>query len=95
MREGTSGFRTTVRFGQITIRYVDYGVSLLGGGDFEKTYSFDKQNSKKLTDALEKEYKGSLDEMLESAFGKEFDDPLFCDFCQKNDVQYTSSTWSD
>ena len=47
MREGTSGFGVTKKDGKITIEYVDFGVSEFGGGDFEKTYYLDKENSKK------------------------------------------------
>ena len=94
MRESTSGFWSTFKDGQISIGYADYGVSQFGGGDFEKTYYLDKENSKKFIDALEKEYTGSLYEMIESAFGRNFNDPKFWDFCKQNDIKYSSSTWS-
>ena len=61
MREGTSGFWVTKKGGKISIGYEDYGVSEFGGGDFEKTYYLDKENSKKFVKALKKEYKGSLE----------------------------------
>lgn len=94
MREGTSGFWITQKDGKISIGYEDYGVSLFGGGDFEHTYYLDEENSKKLIDALEREYKGTLDEMLEIAFGRSFSDHKFWDFCKKNGIKYSSSTWS-
>lgn len=93
MREGTSGFWVTHNDGRISIGYEDYGVSEFGGGDFEKTYYLDEENSAKLIHALEREYTGSLDEMLESAFGRSFNDPIFWDFCKKNDIKYSSSVW--
>lgn len=83
MRDGTSGFGVTKKDGKITIEYVDFGVSEFGGGDFEKTYYLDKENSKKFVDALKKEYKGTLKEMIEAAFGKNFNDPIFWEFCKK------------
>ena len=93
MREGTSGFWVEENDSKISIGYADYGVSEFGGGDFEQTYRFDQENSKKFIIALEKEYKGSLNEMIEAAFGKNFNDPLFWDFCKKNAIEYSSSTW--
>ncbi len=94
MREGTSGFWVEAKDGGIAIGYADYGVSEFGGGDFEKTYYLDKENTKKLIATLEKEYKGSLEEMIEAAFGKNFNDPAFWDLCKKNGIEYSTSTWS-
>lgn len=94
MREGTSGFWVNDNDGRISIGYADYGVSQFGGGDFERTYYLNEENSKKFKAALEREYKGSLSEMIEAAFGKSFNDPLFWDFCKKHGIEYSSSTWS-
>lgn len=94
MREGTSGFWVTENNGIISIGYADYGVSQFGGGDFERTYYLNKENSEKFVTALEKEYTGSLEEMIEGAFGKSFNDPDFWDFCKRNGIEYSSSTWS-
>ena len=66
MREGTSGFWVSEKDGEVSIGYADYGVSAFGGGDFEKTYYLDKENSKKFVSALQKEYRGSLKEMIEA-----------------------------
>ena len=94
MREGTSGFWVTQTEDLISIGYTDYGVSQFGGGDFEKTYYLNKENAKKFVTALQKEYNGTLDEMIEAAFGKNFNDPIFWAFCKKHEIEYTSSTWS-
>ena len=94
MREGTSGFWVSEEEGRISIGYEDYGVSLFGGGDFEKTYYMDEVNSQKFKEELGKEFSGSLEEMIEAAFGKNFRDPEFWAFCRKNGIQYSSSTWS-
>ena len=94
MREGTSGFWVEKKNGRISIGYEDYGVSEFGGGDFEKTYSLNEENSKKFVDALSKEYQGTLEEMIEAAFGKGFNDPKFWNFCKANGIEYSSSTWS-
>ena len=94
MREGTSGFWVNDNDGRISIGYEDYGVSQFGGGDFERTYYLNEENSKKFKVALEREYKGSLGEMIESAFGKNFNDSAFWEFCKKHEIEYSSSTWS-
>ena len=94
MREGTSGFWVEEKNNKISIGYEDYGVSLFGGGNFEKTYYLDEENSKKFVSALQKEYQGSLKKMIESAFGREFSDSKFYDFCKNNKIKYSSSTWS-
>ena len=94
MREGTSGFLVTDRDGAISIEYTDYGVSQFGGNDFEKTYYLNKENSERFISALKKEYEGTLDEMIEAAFGRNFNDPVFWEFCKSNGIEYSSSTWS-
>ncbi len=94
MREGTSGFWVTQAEEKISIGYEDYGVSQFGGGDFERIYSMDKENSKRFLVALQKEYKGSAEEMIEAAFGKNFSDSAFWAFCKKNGIEYSTSTWS-
>ena len=94
MREGTSGFWVTLENDEISIGYEDYGVSEFGGGDFEKTYYLDKENSKKLIEGLKREYSGSLEEMIEKAFGRSFSDPTFWEFCKRNGIKYSSSSWS-
>lgn len=94
MREGTSGVWVAKSSQGIRIGYEDYGVSEFGGGDFERTYSLNKENAKKLIAALRKEYKGSLKEMIVAAFGERFADSSFWFFCKKHGIEYSSSTWS-
>ncbi len=94
MREGTSGFWVTQTPQGIRIGYTDFGVSQFGGGDFERTYSMSVENSNRFVAALEKEYQGSLEEMIEAAFGRGFKDPLFWEFCKAHGIEYSSTTWS-
>lgn len=94
MREGTSGFWLTENDAGISIEYVDYGVSMFGGGDYEKTYYLNRENAEKFKAALKLEYQGSTEQMVEAAFGRGFKDPLFWEFCKKHGIEYTSSTWS-
>ena len=94
MREGTSGFWLEEKNGEIKIGYEDYGVSMFGGGNFERVYTLDKENSEKFISELKKEYTGTLPQMIESAFSKNFSDSIFGDFCKKHNIEYSSSTWS-
>ena len=94
MREGPSGFWLTTNDGAISIGYVDFGVGEFGGLDFEKTYYMNKANSEKFINALKKKYSGTLEEMVEAAFGRGFRDPDFWQFCKDNDIEYSSSTWT-
>lgn len=83
MRQGTSGFWVERSAdGAIRIGYEDYGVSEFGGGDFERTYSMNKENSQRFVAALEKDYSGTLEDKIEAAFGKSFHDPLFGRFAK-------------
>ena len=59
MREGTSGFWVTETDGGIQIGYEDYGVSAFGGGNFERTYTLNKDNAQAFVSALKKEYDGT------------------------------------
>lgn len=93
MRSGTSGFWVEETDEGIRIGYEDYGVSEFGGGDFEKTYCMNKENAIKFTEALKKKHRGSLEEMIRSAFGKNFKDQAFWDFCKKNGIEYSSFSW--
>ena len=94
MREGTSGFWVEKRRDGISIGYEDYGVSEFGGSDYEKTYILDKENSKKFVKALKREYRGNLKKMITEAFGENFSDPDFWDFCKANGIEYTSTSWT-
>ena len=94
MREGTSGFWVIQKFGKITIGYEDYCVSEFGDRDFEQNYILDRINSIKFRIALKKEYKGSLEEMIEKAFGKTFNDRAFWAFCKKHKITYTTTSWT-
>ena len=89
MREGTSGFWVEKSDTGISIGYEDYGVSQFDGGDFERTYYLGRDNSERLEKALKEEYDGTLDEMIEAAFTKNFNDRLFLDFCKKHGIEYS------
>ena len=94
MREGTSGFWVTEKEGEISIGYEDYGVSQFGGGDFERTYYLKNENAERFVAALKEEYSGSLEEMIEAAFTRNFKDSAFVEFCKRHGIEYSSSTWS-
>ena len=63
---------------------------------FEKAQDFfssDKLLNPFLFERME-ETVALIEEMIEAAFGKNFNDPGFWDFCKKNGIEYSSSTWS-
>jgi hypothetical protein len=94
MRRGTSGFWLNEKDdGSISIGYEDYGVSEFGGGDYEQTYNLDCENALRLKHALQVTYNGSLKEMIEAAFGKEFSDRKFWSLCRENNIKYSQSSW--
>ncbi len=95
MNKTTNSFWVTEQDGEIRIGYEDYGVSLFGDCDVEKSYYLCKENSQKFIDALKKEYCGSLEKMIEAAFGKKFDDHAFREFCKNNGIEYSSFVWVD
>lgn len=94
MREGTSGFWLEEGEMGIAIGYEDYGVDELGGADFEVTYRLDCNNAPKFKEALARRYKGTLEEMIEAAFGREFCDSSFREFCRIYTIRYSKSTWT-
>lgn len=95
MRRGTSGFWLNEKDdGSISIGYEDYGVSEFAGSDYEQTYSLDSENALKLKHALQDTYNGSLKEMIEAAFGKEFSDRKFWTLCKENNIKYSQSSWT-
>ena len=93
MREGTSGFWIEESQEALSIGYEDYGVSQFGGGSFECTYTMKNENAEKFKQFLARRYDGTLEQMVEAAFGKNFNDNLFKSFCNSNNIEYTVSTW--
>ena len=80
--------------GTIELFFADYDVEEFGGHDFECTITLDKDNSDKFREALAKDYKGTLKEMVVEAFTWEFSMRTFSAFCRKNGIKYDMSTWS-
>lgn len=94
MRKGTSGFWLEETENEIRIGYTDYGVSEYGGGDYEKTYVLVGENAQKFREALASAHKGTLKQMIKSAFGKHFSDQTFWDFCRNHAIEYTWDSWT-
>jgi len=94
MKEATSGFSLSYENdGSLRICYDDFGVSEFGGGDYEKSYTLDKENAEKLKAALSELLKGTLEEMMEAYFGREFSDSKFRHLCRECGIQFSSSFW--
>ena len=80
--------------GRLELFCADYNVDAFGGSDYECTYTFDVENTKKFREALVKKgYTGSLEEMVVAAFTKQFSVPTFIAFCHENDIAYDRSVW--
>lgn len=94
MRKGTSGVWVNESDNKIKIGYEDYGVSEFGGGDFECIYTITDENAIKFRSKLTKAFIGTLEEAVRIVFGENFDDNSFVNFCEKNGIKYSKSTWS-
>lgn len=94
MRQGTSGVWVADTKNKIQIGYEDYGVGMFGGGDFECTYTLTDENAKKFREQISKIHNGSLEQAVRAVFGENFSDSLFVEFCKKNDIEYSKSTWT-
>lgn len=90
----TSGIKVTeFDDGRIELFYVDFGVEMFGGTDYECTYKFDLENSEKFRWALAKQYSGSLQEMVVAAFTDPFSTRLFNEFCKEHEIVFDQSVW--
>lgn len=94
MRKGTSGVWVNESDNKIQIGYEDYGVSEFGGGDFECTYTLTDEHAIKFRSELAKAFIGPLEEAVRIVFGENFNDNLFTEFCRKNNIEYSQSTWT-
>lgn len=94
MRKGTSGVWVTETENEIKIGYEDYGVSEFGGRNFECTYTLRAEDAAKFRNALRTAYSGTLKEMVCKAFGEEFHDVAFINFCNDFGIEYSKTTWS-
>jgi thiamine monophosphate kinase len=73
----------------LVVNYEDFDVECFGGGDYEVTYTLDKDNRQKLYDALKDEgLQGCLEEMILSHFGEYLDKGSFCFYCDKRNIKY-------
>ena len=93
MRKGTSGVWVAETEDKIQIGYEDYGVSQFGGADFECTYTLTGEYAIKFRNELAKVHTGSLEEVVRAVFSEEFSDNQFVEFCKKNNIEYSQSTW--
>ena len=90
----TSGIQVSkIRGGKLELFFCDYCVEEFGGNDYESTFILNRKNAKIFCKALKKIYSGTLQEMVEQAFGKNFSVSQFNAFCNENKIKYTSSNW--
>ena len=80
--------------GGVTIWIEDYEVEYFGGGDYEWCYSFDQDNTNKLTDILSQSNSGTLEQMIESEFGIHLDEKRSMKvWLDENGIEYEFFSW--
>ncbi|MBR3124899.1 MAG: hypothetical protein IKF42_05665 [Mogibacterium sp.] len=79
--------------GGVTIWIEDYNVEAFGGADYEWCYSLNSVNTKKLTDILSCSNNGTLEQMIESAFGIHLDKLSPKQWLDENGVEYEFFSW--
>ena len=95
-RKGTSELLLTENTdGSLRVEYVDYGVSMFGGGDYEVWYTIEKESADKLREYLHKRYgAGKLEEQLKKEFGKDLSEKKFRKICDKLGVEMERNSWT-
>ena len=86
--------------GGIELSYEDYNVESLGGADYEAIYNLSKEESDKLFNLLEKEYKGNggknnldLKQLILNKFGENLNKASFAKYCKENNIKYDLHTF--
>ena len=95
-RQGTSGLLLTENAdGSLRLEYVDYGVSVFGGGDYEVWYTVEKADADKIRAYLRGKYsQGRLKEMMKAEFGETLDERKFNALCDELGVEATRNSWT-
>ncbi len=72
----------------------DLNVEAFGGGDYEVTYTLDRENRQRLLQALESEgLRGTAEEMIRAHFGECLDLDSFSAYCARRGIEYRLFTW--
>ena len=86
--------------GGIELSYEDYNVESLGGADYEAIYNLSKEESDKLFNLLEKEYKENgdknnldLKQLILNKFGENLNKASFAKYCKENNIKYDLHTF--
>ena len=86
--------------GDITLSYEDYNVEAFGGGDYEVIYKITMDESNKLYNLLDKEYKENgginnlyLEELIHNKFDERLEKMSFAKYCDEHDIKYQLNTW--
>lgn len=95
-RKGTSGLLLTENEdGSLRVEYVDYGVGMFGGGDYEVWYTVEKEDADKLRAYLNEKYQGgTLKEKMKKEFGNDLSETKFNALCKELGVEITRNSWT-
>ena len=93
MEKGTMRY-TEAEDGTVWFGYEDYDVECFGGGDYEVTYTLDKENAEKMTRILSEHYTGTLKEMILQHFGIHMDQDSAYSWMEQHGIVFDLYTWS-
>jgi hypothetical protein len=86
--------------GSISLSYEDYNVEAFGGADYEVIYTITMEESNKLYNKLDKEYRSKggknnlyLQELIYDKFGERLEKMSFAKFCAENGIKYKLNTF--
>ncbi len=80
--------------GTLKVSCTDYAVEFWGGRDYEFTYTFDRDNKRKLLRLLHAEgLHGSSENMIIEYFGKSLDKKSLRQYCEEHGIKYEYDSW--
>ena len=86
--------------GSISLSYEDYNVEAFEGADYEVIYTITMEESNKLYNKLDKEYRSKggknnlyLQELIYDKFGERLEKMSFAKFCDENGIKYKLNTF--
>ena len=92
MEKGTISY-TEAEDGTVWFGYEDYEVECFGGGDYEVTYTLDRENAEKMFNILSERYSGTLEEMIIQHFGVHMDQDSAYNWMNEHGIEFKLFTW--
>ena len=86
--------------GDITLSYEDLNVEAFGGADYEVIYTLTKDESDKLYNILDKEYRKNVGKdnlylvnLIHNKFGERLEKMSFAKYCGEHGIKYKLNTF--